>query len=154
MPSTSVLTAIVLGLAPGFEPRYTLLLLAAMLGTAPAIAIAVVEVVMLSLALSLLVEKLEVLLERMGPRMPAAWLILERARRLAEKHRGLVERYGALGLAAFVAIPLPFTGMYTGSLVALILGFTRKERLVSLLAGGLASLVLVSTPLIAAENLL
>jgi len=40
----------------------------------------------------------------------------------AEKNSKIVERYGEFGLALFVAIPLPITGAWTGSLIAVFMG--------------------------------
>lgn len=39
----------------------------------------------------------------------------------ATAHSGKVKRYGWIGLAIFVAIPLPGTGVWTGSLIATFL---------------------------------
>jgi uncharacterized membrane protein len=41
-----------------------------------------------------------------------------RTERLRLKHSAKFQRYGAFALLFFVAIPLPFTGAWTGSLVA------------------------------------
>ena len=40
----------------------------------------------------------------------------------AEKSRGKIEKYAFWGLVLFVAIPLPGTGAWTGSLVAAVTG--------------------------------
>jgi len=40
----------------------------------------------------------------------------------AEKNSHIVERYEELGLALFVSIPLPVTGAWTGSLIAVVMG--------------------------------
>jgi uncharacterized membrane protein len=42
--------------------------------------------------------------------------------RKAKKNRTLIERYKELGLALFVAIPLPMTGAWTGALLAVAMG--------------------------------
>ena len=39
-----------------------------------------------------------------------------------DKHKGKIEKYGYLGVFIFVAIPLPGTGVWTGSLIASVLG--------------------------------
>ena len=39
----------------------------------------------------------------------------------AEKHKGKIEKYGYVGLFLFVAIPLPGTGAWTGSLIAALM---------------------------------
>jgi uncharacterized membrane protein len=49
------------------------------------------------------------------------WLFA-RTRRRAE----IVERYEAIGLTLFVAIPLPVTGAWTGALAAFIFGIRRR----------------------------
>jgi len=46
-----------------------------------------------------------------------------------------VEKYGALGLALFVAIPLPGTGVWTGILLAFLLGIRPQYALLSVLLG-------------------
>lgn len=55
-----------------------------------------------------------------------------------------IEKYGALGLMLFVAIPLPGTGVYTGSLAAYILGLNRFYSFLSLSAGAIVAGVLVT----------
>ncbi len=39
----------------------------------------------------------------------------------AEKNKGKIEKYGYLGIFIFVAIPLPGTGAWTGSLIAALM---------------------------------
>ncbi len=41
----------------------------------------------------------------------------------AKNNRDLVEKYGEWGLTIFVAVPLPVTGAWTGSLIAAFVGF-------------------------------
>jgi uncharacterized membrane protein len=57
---------------------------------------------------------------------------LEAARRRVHGH---VEAYGYLGLALFVAIPLPVTGAYTGLLAAWSLGMERRKSWLSVALG-------------------
>ncbi len=52
------------------------------------------------------------LLERLGIRW-TSWI-----RRYSKDKSKLVEKWGLIGLVVLVAIPLPFTGAWTGSLVA------------------------------------
>ena len=40
----------------------------------------------------------------------------------AEKNKKIVEKYEELGLMLFVAVPLPVTGAWTGSLIAVMMG--------------------------------
>lgn len=49
---------------------------------------------------------------------PAGRLLAWRAGRLRRAHSERFRRYGAVVLVVFVAIPLPFTGAWTGSLAA------------------------------------
>ena len=58
------------------------------------------------------------------------WLF-ERTRRRGK----IIERYKLIGLTLFVAIPLPFTGAWTGSLAAVLLGISFKHAFLSILIG-------------------
>ena len=61
------------------------------------------------------------------------------------RRRGtIVERYERIGLALFVAIPLPITGAWTGSILAVILGIRFKHAIISITAGVLISGVIVT----------
>jgi uncharacterized membrane protein len=52
------------------------------------------------------------------------------------RRRGrVVERYGAIGLALFVAIPLPVTGAWTGSVAAFIFGIPFGRALACIALG-------------------
>lgn len=61
---------------------------------------------------------------------PLRWLI-ERTKRRSR----LIERYEKIGLSLFVAIPLPFTGAWTGSLAAVILGLSFWYAFLSIAIG-------------------
>lgn len=56
-----------------------------------------------------------------------------------EKNRHKVEKYAFWGLFLFVAIPLPGTGAWTGSLIASFLGFDFKRSFFSVLLGVLCA---------------
>jgi uncharacterized membrane protein len=58
--------------------------------------------------------------------------LVERAR---EKLRAGVEKWGALGVAIFVAIPLPMTGAWTGTLGAWVLGLPKGKTLPAVILG-------------------
>ncbi len=60
-----------------------------------------------------------------------------------KKAHPYIEKHGMLGLAIFVAIPLPGTGAYTGALAAHILGMNNHKAMLSVAAGVLAAGVLV-----------
>jgi uncharacterized membrane protein len=52
------------------------------------------------------------------------------------RHRSkMVERYKWLGLTLFVSIPLPITGAWTGSILAVLLGLKFRQSLFPILVG-------------------
>lgn len=57
--------------------------------------------------------------------------ILQRTRR----HGEVIERYERIGLILFVAIPLPVTGAWTGSIAAFLLGLKFNYAFLSILCG-------------------
>ncbi|MDR1948442.1 MAG: small multi-drug export protein [Spirochaetaceae bacterium] len=59
--------------------------------------------------------------------------------RAREKLRRGVERWGWLGVAAFVAIPLPVTGAWTGTLGAWVLGLPKRRTLAAVILGVIAA---------------
>jgi uncharacterized membrane protein len=68
--------------------------------------------------------------------------IIERAR--SKLHKG-VERWGWLGVAVFVAIPLPLTGAWTGTLGAWVLGLSKRKTMLAVLLGVITSGVIVTS---------
>lgn len=64
--------------------------------------------------------------------------------RTRRKHGTLVERFGALALVLFVAIPLPATGAWTGALVAHLFGIPFRYALPLITLGVLIAGVLVT----------
>lgn len=75
------------------------------------------------------------------------WLrrIYEKALNLARRRSRRVEKYGILGLAVFVSIPLPATGAWTGSLIAYLLGLPKLKSLVSIEIGVITASAIVYT---------
>ena len=57
--------------------------------------------------------------------------VLKRTRR----HTPVIEKYEPIGLMLFVAIPLPGTGAWTGSLAAFLLGLKLRHAFLSIAAG-------------------
>lgn len=53
----------------------------------------------------------------------------------AEKNRARIEKYSFWGVCLFVAIPLPMTGAWTGSLVAAVIDMKFYKALLSCLIG-------------------
>ncbi len=74
-------------------------------------------------------------LSRWGMRFPSGqrffnWLFSRTRRKTAG-----VEKYETLGLAVFVAIPLPATGAWTGAMAAFVMGLSMRHALWSILLG-------------------
>jgi len=61
------------------------------------------------------------------------------------KRRGkIINKYERIGLALFVAIPLPITGAWTGSLIAVLFGLKFKHAFLSIFIGILIAGVIVT----------
>ncbi|MBU4220153.1 MAG: small multi-drug export protein [Euryarchaeota archaeon] len=69
------------------------------------------------------------------------WLF-ERTQR---KHNDNFEKYGSIGLAIFVGIPLPVTGAWTGCAAAFVFGFKFKNAFLAILAGVIIAGAVVTT---------
>ncbi len=65
--------------------------------------------------------------------------------RLSRRRGGIVERYGLIGLVLFVAIPLPVTGAWTGSIVAFLLGLSFWRAFPAIVLGVFIAGVVVTT---------
>ena len=66
--------------------------------------------------------------------------------RKVEKHKGKIEKYSYWGVILFVAIPIPGTGAWTGSLIAATLHLDFKKSLLAatvgvLLAGAIMTVI-------------
>lgn len=70
---------------------------------------------------------------------PVVGPVLRWAEERANRRRGQVERYGFPGLIAFVGVPLPGTGAWTGSLIAVILGLSFWRSLAAICMGVVAA---------------
>jgi len=67
--------------------------------------------------------------------------VFERSRR---RGGDLIEKYEAIGLAIFVAIPLPVTGAWTGSMLAFLMRIRARRAFPCILAGVLTAGVVVT----------
>lgn len=63
---------------------------------------------------------------------------------LTRRRGTLIEKYERIGLILFVAIPLPITGAWTGSIAAVLLGMSFKRALLSIFLGVLIAGVIVT----------
>ena len=63
--------------------------------------------------------------------------------RKAEKHRDKIEKYGFFGVCLFVAIPLPVTGAWTGSMVSAVIHMKWWKAALSCLLGVMIAGIIV-----------
>ncbi len=73
--------------------------------------------------------------------LPIIQPILERTRGKTNKY---VEKYGFIGLAIFVAIPLPGSGAYSGALGAYLLGMKKRRAMPAIALGVVIAGILVT----------
>lgn len=69
----------------------------------------------------------------------AAWL-----NRKVEKHKGTIEKYSYWGIVIFVAVPLPGTGAWTGTLIASVLGLEPKRSFLAAALGVLGATAIMT----------
>lgn len=70
-------------------------------------------------------------------------------KRTQKKINKYVEKYGELGIAFFIAVPLPGSGSYTGAMAAYLLGMKYRKFLLAntigvLIAGTLVTIIVLS----------
>jgi uncharacterized membrane protein len=76
------------------------------------------------------------------------WLFERTRKKFSPYH----QKWQNLGLCLFVALPLPFTGAWTGSLAAFLFGIKKKMALISISLGVLiASVIVLSLTLLGIE---
>jgi uncharacterized membrane protein len=77
-----------------------------------------------------------------------------RVLRYARSKGTKINRYSLVGLLLFVAIPLPGTGAWTGSIVAYVLGFDKKKSIIAIELGVImASLIVLFVTVLGIEIL-
>lgn len=64
--------------------------------------------------------------------------------RTQKRGRPYIERYGIMGLAVFIGIPLPMTGVWTGTIIAWLLGLEWKRSFLAVCLGVLIAASIVS----------
>ncbi len=70
--------------------------------------------------------------------------LLRRIRPKSEKIKGKIELIGLPALTLFVAIPLPVTGAYTGTVIAWLLGLNSKKSFLAIASGVLIAGIIVT----------
>lgn len=66
---------------------------------------------------------------------------IERAQQKIKKE---VDKYGWIGVAVFIGIPLPFTGAWTGALGSYLIGLDKKKTVTAIILGVLIAAVIVT----------
>ena len=69
-----------------------------------------------------------------------------------EKHIG--SRFEFIALCLFVAVPLPMTGAYTGTVIAWLFNLERKKSYISLALGVLIAGIIVTAVTLGIKNIL
>ena len=82
-------------------------------------------------------------------RIPAGQKLVEWVFQRTRRRGKIIERYERIGLALFVAIPLPFTGAWTGSIAAFLFGLKFGYALLSIFVG-----VIIAGAIVTALSLL
>jgi len=100
---------------------------------------------------------------------PLVWLFMDRALHLVlrvgwirrfyerwsarkrDKLQRMVDRYGVLGLALFIGVPFPGTGVYSGCVAAWLLGYRFRDYLLASFLGCVLAGVVV-TAVVASGN--
>ncbi len=155
----SYLWIFIASLMPGFEGRYAIVV-AISLSLDPLISFVVVMTasIVLAIALAYLVSIVDELLNRVarleGLIGRLANSYLQRINSMRSKVSVYVKKYGVLGLALFVAIPLPVTGIWTGALIAYLLGLRRRHSIIALVIGGLLANTITFTLTFLAKNII
>jgi len=73
------------------------------------------------------------------------WRIVKKILGSVEKRsqKMINSKHGVLALAIFIGVPLPFTGVYTGSIIAWITGMNWKKALLAVTIGVLIAATIV-----------
>jgi uncharacterized membrane protein len=82
-------------------------------------------------------------LELVYHRIPEGSWVHRKLEGVRAKAHPLVEKYGVLGLAVFVAIPLPGTGAYSGTAAAWLLGMDKGKGFLAVSLGVLGAFAIV-----------
>jgi len=77
-------------------------------------------------------------------KIPAMNKLYERSlHKVQTKIKPKVDKYGAWGLALFIGIPLPGSGVYTGALAAFVLNVKPKQFMLATILGVLIAAIIV-----------
>jgi uncharacterized membrane protein len=94
--------------------------------------ICVITNIILGIIIYFLLDKLIHLVIRIKPIGRLYSKVVERTQKKVHKY---VEKYGEIGVAIFIGIPLPGSGVYTGALGAYLLGLGYKKFIIACIVG-------------------
>lgn len=77
--------------------------------------------------------------------------IVERSQK---KIKETVDKYGWIGVAVFIGIPLPFTGAWTGALGSYLIGLEKKKTIIAIMLGVLIAGILVAVTMLTGIGML
>lgn len=84
------------------------------------------------------------LLTNLAKRWRPARQFLVWSRLRARKHRTLVRKYGVLGVAFLVGVPIPGTGLFTGTVTGSLIGLQTIPLVIGLVLGTVVAAILVA----------
>ncbi|USS41701.1 COG2426 family protein [Thermococcus aggregans] len=144
-----MLEVFLLSLLPTFEGRYAIVYgIGRGYPISSTLIVASIGVLLLSLTLPLLLPLIDWAMFKLENTFLGkfARLYLKYVERVRKKAHPYVEKWGFLGLVVFVAMPLPGTGIWTGSLAAYIFGIEKRKTIPALVVGGLLSILITLIP--------
>ncbi len=75
---------------------------------------------------------------------------VEKTQRKAQKY---VDRYGQYGIMFFIGIPLPGSGVWTGTLVAYLMGMNKKQLMIAAFGGSLMAGAIITGVVVSGQGL-
>jgi len=133
---------LLIGLLPSIEPRYSVpTCILANNALTTCIAVGILDVILLSAVLAYTIDFLDSTLQR-----SIFSYIYEKYLNRIREQATKIKQASLTMLIIFIAIPLPGTGIWSGALLAYVLGLKRKDALVALLVGGLLGLAITTIP--------
>lgn len=138
-----ILTIIVLSMLPIFELRGGIPFGIAVTNLSP-LAVYLLAVIANILVIPIVFLFLDYLHHRLMLIQIYAKIFGKFIERTKHKAHGHISKYGYLGLMLFVAIPLPITGAYTGTIAAWFFDMERKKAMIALASGVIISGVIVT----------
>jgi len=70
-----------------------------------------------------------------------------------KKHLSKIQEYDAIGLALFVAVPLPLTGAWTGALLATLMNLPLKKSISAIFLGVIGAGIIVTVMVVFGINI-